>query len=62
MRLGPGRTRDFAVTDATKVLRVKAEGATQEIGFENVAVGDSVEVHSADGKTADSIRVRPAAR
>ena len=62
VRLGAGRTRDFAVTDATKVLRVKAEGQMQEIGFENVAVGDSVEVHSTDGKTADSILVRPAAK
>lgn len=62
VRQGPGRTRDFAVTDATKVLRVKAEGPTQEIGFENVAVGDLVEVRSADGKTADSIRIRPAAK
>jgi hypothetical protein len=61
VRQGPGRTRDFAVTDATKVLRVKAEGA-QEIAFETVAVGELVEVRSADGKTADSIRVRPAAK
>jgi hypothetical protein len=62
VRQGPGKTRDFAVTDATKVLRVKAEGATQEIGLENVAVGDLVEVRSTDGKTADSVRVRPAAK
>jgi hypothetical protein len=27
-----------------------------------VAVGDAVEVRSTDGKTADSIRVRPAAK
>lgn len=62
VRLAPGRTRDFAVTEATKVLREKSEAPAQEIGFENVSVGDSVEVRSADGKTADSIRVRPAAR
>jgi len=62
VRQGPGRTRDFIVTEATKVLRVKAEGQTQEIGFENVSVGDPVEVRSTDGKNADSIRVRPAAK
>ena len=62
VRLGPGKTRDFLVNDATKVLRVKAEGQTQEIAFENVSIGDPVEVRSADGKTADSIRVRPAAK
>lgn len=62
VRQGPGKTRDFAVTDATKVLRVKAEGGAQEIPFESIAVGEPVEVRSADGKTADSIRVRPAAK
>ena len=61
VKQGPGKTRDFIVTDATKVLRVKGD-STQEIGFENVNVGDPVEVRSTDGKTADSIRVRPAAK
>ena len=62
VRLGPGRTRDFTVAETTKVAREKAEGPAQEIGFENVAVGDLVEVRSADGKIADSIRVHPAAK
>lgn len=62
VRQGPGKTRDFEVTETTKVLRVKAEGQTQEIAFESVAVGELVEVRSTDGKTADSIRVRPAAK
>jgi hypothetical protein len=62
VRQGSGKTRDFAVSDATKVLRSKAEGQAQEIGFESVSIGDPVEVRSRDGKTADTIRIRPAAK
>jgi len=61
VKTGKGRTRKFAVVDATTVLRETADGAAQEIGFESVAIGDAVEVRSRDGKTADQIRVRPAA-
>ncbi|HEX4048516.1 MAG TPA: hypothetical protein VH309_11805 [Elusimicrobiota bacterium] len=57
-----GVTRDFAVVDATKVLRQAGDDAPQDIAFETVAVGDSVEVRSRDGKTADEIRVRVPAR
>lgn len=57
-----GRTRDFAVVDATKVLREKTDAPAQDIPFESVSVGDSVEVRSKDGKTADEIRVRAPAR
>ena len=53
---------DFAVGETTKILREIAGKPTQAIGLENVPVGDPVEVSSRDGKTADQIRVRPAAR
>ena len=62
VRMGKGRTRKFAVVDATTVLREAADGPAQEVGFETVAVGDLVDVRSRDGKTADQIRVRPAAK
>ena len=62
VRSGKGRTRKFAVVETTTVLREAADGPAQEVGFETVAVGDAVEVRSRDGKTADQIRVRPAAR
>jgi hypothetical protein len=56
-----GATRDFAVGEATKILRETAGKPNQEIGLENVAVGDLIEVSSRDGKTADQIIIRPAA-
>ena len=62
VRAGKGRTRKFAVVETTAVLRETADGPAKEVGFETVAVGDAVEVRSRDGKTADEIRVRPAAR
>lgn len=62
VRTGKGATRGFAVAETTKVLRETAGKPSLEVGFETVAVGDSVEVFSRDGKTADQIRVRPAAR
>jgi hypothetical protein len=62
VKTAKGRARKFAVVDATTVLREAADGSAQEIGFESVAIGDAVEVRSRDGKTADQIRVRPAAR
>lgn len=60
VRTSNGATRDFAVGDATKVLRLAGDAAPQDVAFETVAVGDSVEVRSRDGKTADEIRVRAA--
>ncbi|MFI5349895.1 MAG: hypothetical protein ACHQ2Z_10145 [Elusimicrobiota bacterium] len=62
VRSGKGRTQKFAVVDTTTVLRETADGPAQEVGFETVAVGDIVVVRSRDGKTADQIRVRPAAK
>ena len=60
VRSGKGRTRRFSVVETTTVLRETADKPAQEIGFENVSVGDAVEVRSRDGKTADQIRVRAA--
>jgi hypothetical protein len=62
VRTGKGRTREFAVVETTAVLRETADGPAREIGFETVSIGDAVEVRSRDGKTADQIRIRPAAR
>ncbi len=62
VRLGPGLTREFAVGEGTKVVREVSGKTPLEAGFETVAVGDSVEVRSRDGKNADSIRVRAPAR
>ena len=62
VRTGKGATRDFFVVETTKVLREIAGKPAQATGFENVAVGDAVEVRSRDGKTADQIVVRAPAR
>ena len=62
VRSGKDATREFSVAETTKVLRETAGKPAQEVGFETVAVGELVEVSSRDGKTADEIRVRPAAR
>jgi hypothetical protein len=62
VKLGPGRALSFTIGETTKVLRETAGKPDAEVGFETVTVGDSVEVRSRDGKTADEIRVRPAAR
>ena len=62
VRAGNGRMREFAVAETTVVLRQTADGRPRAAGFETVSVGDSVEIRSRDGKNADQIRVRPAAR
>lgn len=50
-------TREYSVPDATKIVR-EAEGKPGEIiQIESLHVGDSVEVQSADGKTATEIHV-----
>ncbi len=62
VRAGKGVLHEFTLGDATKVL-ISAEGKPEkEVAFETVAVGDAVEVRSADGRLADEIRVRPGAR
>jgi hypothetical protein len=62
VKLGAGRTRTFGIGEKTKIVR-EAEGKpAAEADFATVKVGDSVEVLSGDGKTADEIRVRAASR
>lgn len=62
VRVRKGVLREFSVTDATKVTALAEGKPAQEVLFETVAVGDAVEVLSADGRTADEVRVRPVAR
>lgn len=62
VRVGKGALREFAVGDATKILAAAEGKPEREVTFETVAVGDAVEVRSADGRLADEIRVRPGAR
>lgn len=62
VRLGGGATVDFKVVEATKLVS-EAEGTpSADVLFESIKVGDRVEVHSKDWKTADEIHVRAAAR
>ena len=62
VRLGKGAVREFAVVETTKILQLSEGQPAKEVAFETAAVGDAVEVRSADGKTADEIRLRPGAR
>lgn len=51
---------EFVVPEKARVVR-EAEGRPAEpIGLEKLMVGDAVEVHSADGKSADEIHARAA--
>jgi len=62
VRLGGGTTVDFKVGEATKIS-LEAEGKpSTAVSFESLKVGDRVEVHSKDWKTADEIHVRAAPR
>lgn len=60
VRLGGGGNIDFKVGDATKVLRETKDKPAVPVAFESLKVGDRVEVHSKDWKTADEIHVSPA--
>ena len=62
VRVRKGVLHEFAVGDATKILAAVEGKPAREVLFETVAVGDAVEVRSADGRLADEIRVRPGAR
>ena len=59
VRVRKGVLREFTVSDATKILSSSEGKPEREVLFETVAVGDAVEVRSADGRLADNIRVRP---
>ena len=56
VRIGRQTIRDFAVTDATTIMR-EAEGKATPIGLDAIKVGDAVEVTSVDGKTATEVHV-----
>lgn len=49
--------RDYAVTDATMIVRKAEDKPAAMIRFEAINVGDAVEVSSRDGKTALEVRV-----
>ena len=52
--------RDYAVTDATKIMRKTEDKPDTALPFEAVNVGDAVEVSSQDGRTALEVRVHAA--
>ncbi|MDE2512055.1 MAG: hypothetical protein KGL74_13105 [Elusimicrobia bacterium] len=62
VRLGGGSTVDFKVGDATKIVAETEGQPPTPVAFESLKVGDRVEVHSKDWKTADEIHVRSAPR
>lgn len=49
--------RDYAVTDATTIVRKAEDKPAAMIKFEAINVGEAVEVSSRDGKTALEVRV-----
>lgn len=51
--------RDFVVPENAKIRR-EVDGKAAPIPFEALQVGDAVEVHSSDGRTAAEIHARPA--
>lgn len=59
VRMGGGSNLEFKVTDATKIVREAKDKPAEPIVLEAVKVGDRVEVHSKDWKTADEIHVAP---
>ncbi|MBI3564557.1 MAG: hypothetical protein HY079_05100 [Elusimicrobia bacterium] len=59
VRMGGGSNLEFKVTDATKIVREAKGKPAEPIGLEAVKVGDRVEVHSRDWKTAEEIHVAP---
>ena len=56
VRIGPGNTRDYAVTNRTRIAG--SSGAPLE--FDALKVGDGVDVRSGDGLSADEVLVRVA--
>ncbi|MBI5246862.1 MAG: hypothetical protein HY923_06745 [Elusimicrobia bacterium] len=59
MRLGRQSIRDYAIKDTTRLVRVSGSQTTP-IGFDELRVGDAIEVNSKDGDVADEILVRAA--
>ncbi len=54
VRVGPGDTRDYAVSERSRI----AGSSGTPMSFDSIKVGDAVEVQTADGKSADEVLVR----
>lgn len=54
VRVGKGDTRDYAVTERSRIAGSSGAAMT----FDSIKVGDAVEVQTPDGKSADEILVR----
>lgn len=60
VRTADKAVRNYLVSDATRILREEEGKPGAEIRIESLQIGDAVEVHSADGKTALEIHARAA--
>jgi len=60
VRTADKAVRDYHASDATRILREEGGKPGVEIRIESLQIGDTVEVHSADGKTALEIHARAA--
>ena len=60
VRTAAKTVREYAVSDVTKIRRETEGTPGEDIGFESVKIGEAVEVHSMDGKTASELHVRAA--
>lgn len=58
VRTADKSVREFSVPETAKIQRESAGKPAADILIEAIKVGDAVEVHSADGKTALEIHVR----
>ena len=59
VRLGGGANIVFMIQEATQILRESDGKPPVVIPFESLKIGERVEIHSTDWKTADEIRVGP---
>ena len=60
VRTAAKTVREYSVTDVTKIRRELEGTPGEDIALESVKIGESVEVHSMDGKTASELHVRAA--
>lgn len=56
VRVGKGDTRDYAVTERSRI----AGSSGAPMTFDSIKIGDAVELQTPDGKSADEILVRVA--
>ncbi|MEK7388352.1 MAG: hypothetical protein AAB036_01495 [Elusimicrobiota bacterium] len=57
VRCADKTTREYRVSETTRVVR-QIKGKPETVPFEDIAVGEPVELFSTDGKTAREIRAR----